>query len=175
MRRLIALDLDGTLLTSSRTISRETAEALRFREEQGDTVVLATGRPVEGIRPQIDFLALPGKIRPVIAFNGALTRDFASGRIISRETISGKDAREIYDTGVRAGSGIHAFSLRRNLIEPAWNKGNPYTGIEMSYNGITAEEADFHKIPDDEEFMKVMFAAEPEIIDAFVKTPRLRI
>ena len=46
MRRLIALDLDGTLLTSSRTISRETAEALRFREEQGDTVVLATGRPV---------------------------------------------------------------------------------------------------------------------------------
>lgn len=72
---------------------------------------------------------------------------------------------------MRAGSGIHAFSLRRNLIEPAWNKGNPYTGIEMSYNGITAEEADFHKIPDDEEFMKVMFAAEPEIIDAFVKTP----
>ena len=110
MRRLIALDLDGTLLTSSRTISRETAEALRFREEQGDTVVLATGRPVEGIRPQIDFLALPGKIRPVIAFNGALTKDFASGRVISRETLTGKDARELYDIGVKAGSGIHAFS-----------------------------------------------------------------
>ena len=90
MRSLIALDLDGTLLTSSRTISRETAEALRFREEQGDTVVLATGRPVEGIRPQIDFLALPGEIRPVIAFNGALTKDFASGRVISRETLTGK-------------------------------------------------------------------------------------
>ena len=171
MRSLIALDLDGTLLTSSRTISRETAEALRFREEQGDTVVLATGRPVEGIRPQIDFLALPGKIRPVIAFNGALTKDFASGRVISRETLTGKDARELYDIGVKAGSGIHAFSLRRNLIEPSWNEGNPYTGIEMSYNRISAEAADFHKIPDDEEFMKVMFAAEPEIIDAFVKTP----
>ena len=118
MRRLIALDLDGTLLTSSRTISPETAEALRFREEQGDTVVLATGRPVEGIRPQIDFLDLPGEIRPVIAFNGALTKDFASGRVISRETLTGN--------------------------------------------------------PDDEEFMKVMFAAKPEILDAFVKTPEAK-
>lgn len=43
--RLIALDLDGTLLNDEKKISKEDAAAVRRAAEAGYTVMLATGRP----------------------------------------------------------------------------------------------------------------------------------
>ncbi|MEI8198244.1 MAG: HAD hydrolase family protein, partial [Phycisphaerae bacterium] len=43
--KLVALDLDGTLLTSRKTISRRTHTALRKTIDGGVQVVLATARP----------------------------------------------------------------------------------------------------------------------------------
>ena len=45
--KLIALDLDGTLLTSEKKISARNLVALKAAQEQGIKIVLTTGRPLK--------------------------------------------------------------------------------------------------------------------------------
>lgn len=70
--RLIAADLDGTLLDAGRAVSPETRRILDRVRALGVTVVLATGRTYEGVRGIYDHLGLDS---PVITNNGGLVYD----------------------------------------------------------------------------------------------------
>ncbi len=77
--RLIALDLDGTLLTSGKTISPGDRAAVEAAIGRGVLVVPVTGRPAQGV-PQ-EVLDLPG-VRYVISSNGATIRDVIAGETL---------------------------------------------------------------------------------------------
>jgi HAD superfamily hydrolase (TIGR01484 family) len=66
--RLIALDMDGTLLTKSNTISLENQYWIKRAEEAGVAVCLATGRGHDLIVP---FLKQLGLNTPFVAVNGS--------------------------------------------------------------------------------------------------------
>ncbi|SEH96984.1 hypothetical protein SAMN05192559_106170 [Halobacillus karajensis] len=68
-QHLIALDLDGTLLTDEKIISKKTKNTVFNAMEQGHIVVIATGRPH---RASIDFYKELGLNTPMVNFNGAL-------------------------------------------------------------------------------------------------------
>lgn len=70
--RLIATDMDGTLLRSDGTISSRTLAAIRDAHAAGITVVAATGR---GWRSAVPLLAPAGEITTAVCSNGALVRD----------------------------------------------------------------------------------------------------
>ena len=54
--QILALDLDGTLTNSKKEISLPTLEALIDIQKQGKKVVLASGRPTQGVLPLADQL-----------------------------------------------------------------------------------------------------------------------
>ena len=56
MTRLIALDIDGTLLTSDRRIGPETLAALRAAHGRGVKLVLATGRAYRSLQDVMELL-----------------------------------------------------------------------------------------------------------------------
>ncbi|MCJ7822472.1 MAG: HAD hydrolase family protein, partial [Armatimonadetes bacterium] len=58
--RLIALDLDGTLLNDRREISPRDTAALRRFAQSGGLVVLASGRMTANIRPVLDAMGIDG-------------------------------------------------------------------------------------------------------------------
>lgn len=66
---LIAVDLDGTLLTDKKTISDRTKQALQQAIKQGHKVVISTGRPFRSSESYYRELALD---TPIVNFNGAL-------------------------------------------------------------------------------------------------------
>ncbi len=68
-RHLIALDLDGTLLTDEKTISERTKNTVLEAIAQGHVVCIATGRPH---RASIDYYNEMGLNTPMVNFNGAL-------------------------------------------------------------------------------------------------------
>ena len=70
LKKLIALDLDGTLLTREKTISPRTKAALQKVIADGHHVVIATGRPAHASMPYYEELGLN---TPMVNFNGALT------------------------------------------------------------------------------------------------------
>ncbi len=79
--RLIAIDMDGTLLPSSgAAISRRNAQALRAAQQAGITVVIATGRRVAYTAPLLADLGLRADT-PIIASNGAVVHTL-SGQIL---------------------------------------------------------------------------------------------
>ena len=69
-KKLIALDLDGTLLRPDGTISEFTQKTIKDVQNKGHQVVIATGRPY---RMAIDHYKTLGLETPLITFNGSLT------------------------------------------------------------------------------------------------------
>jgi hypothetical protein len=70
--RLVAIDLDGTLLNSSKLISDQTIEALQCLPERGVRVVIASARPPRSVRHIYQMLRLDTL---QINYNGALIWD----------------------------------------------------------------------------------------------------
>lgn len=68
--KLVALDVDGTLLTDDHRLTRKTREAVRAVHEQGARIVLCTGRGAVSTLPLLDELGLDGI---VITHNGGAT------------------------------------------------------------------------------------------------------
>lgn len=69
-KKIIAIDLDGTLLRSDHTISDYTVNTIQKIQDKGHTVIIATGRPYRTAFPYYRQLGLN---TPMINFNGALT------------------------------------------------------------------------------------------------------
>ncbi len=96
MIKLLALDLDGTLLNSSGEISRKNLEAIRQAEKRGVLVTIATGRRFRDALP----VALQLKLNaPLISHNGALVKYAQNLEIVAVSLISQKIVREILRVG----------------------------------------------------------------------------
>ena len=93
--RLIALDLDGTLLNSGMKVSEANQEALRKAVESGAKVVLATSRWFGLAKRTADRLGLD---TPIICSNGAEAR-YPDGREIFHLPLDAEAAREIVTWG----------------------------------------------------------------------------
>lgn len=81
-RALIAIDLDGTLLTPDYRLLPYTKETLRHLEEDGATIVLSSGRPPRNILPYYEEIGLKS---PIIAYNGHLLYNPSDPSFIRRE------------------------------------------------------------------------------------------
>lgn len=90
--KLIALDLDGTLLTSGKTLSARNAEALARAAEKGIHIVPTTGRFYSGMPEAIRSLCC---LRYVITINGAAIYDAAAQRDIANVNLPLLQAVEI--------------------------------------------------------------------------------
>ncbi|SCM77474.1 Pyridoxal phosphate phosphatase YbhA [uncultured Pleomorphomonas sp.] len=90
--RMIALDLDGTVLDPEGRIRPKTIAALQAAGAHGLEVVLVTGRHHSVTRPYYEELGLSG---PAICCNGTYVYDFAAGRIVNGEPFDHDDARRV--------------------------------------------------------------------------------
>lgn len=90
--KLIAFDLDGTILTSDKKISERSIEALKQASEKGIHIVPATGRSYYEI-PQI--IREQFFVRYVIALNGAEIYDSQMKKVLHRAEMSAEQALKI--------------------------------------------------------------------------------
>lgn len=99
--RMIALDLDGTLLTREKELTERTRAVLEKAIRQGVTVLVATGRPFEGVPKELK--TFPG-MRYALTANGARILDVEKDELLYENPvplqIAGKvlDVYERYDT-----------------------------------------------------------------------------
>lgn len=88
--RAVFIDMDGTLLTSSNTISRRNMEAIYRLMNQGIKVFLATGRHYEVTAPYHKEIGLA---TPMICLNGAAIHDPGTGRALQMKTVQLNEER----------------------------------------------------------------------------------
>jgi Cof subfamily protein (haloacid dehalogenase superfamily) len=88
--RALFIDMDGTLLTASNTISQRNLEAIYRLINQGVKVFLATGRHYEVTAPYHKEIGLR---TPMICLNGASIHDAMTGKAIQKRTVSINEER----------------------------------------------------------------------------------
>ena len=170
MYKLIALDMDGTLLNSEKQITDRTKKALSEARAQGVKIVLATGRPLAGLKAPLEELDLIHENEYVLSFNGALIVDVKTGNIISKCILQGKDYKDLFKLSQELGVHCQAFSVRHGLVT---NETSQYTEHEAHINKININIINpLTDITDEEDIVKVMFIDPPEILDsAIAKIP----
>jgi Cof subfamily protein (haloacid dehalogenase superfamily) len=108
--RLVAIDMDGTLLRSfSTSLSVRNANALLSAQEAGIVVAIATGRRVAYTAPLLDRLGLRADT-PLVTSNGAVVRTL-SGELIDRCQMDSRVARGI--CGLLKSYGVMVFTFDR--------------------------------------------------------------
>ena len=77
--RLLALDVDGTLLDPDGELRDTVRQAIMAAQQTGLRVILCTGRRFRSARPWAQELQLDG---PIVVHNGALVKDVASAETL---------------------------------------------------------------------------------------------
>lgn len=88
MIKLIAIDLDGTLLKDDKTISDRNKEILTKAKNQGTKVVLCTGRPLLAVESYLDRLELRDEGDYSITFNGGSVQKNDTGEALLSFSLS---------------------------------------------------------------------------------------
>ena len=153
MIKLVTIDLDGTLFDNLKNVSEENKIAISKCKSLGVKIVIATGRPISGVKPLLDLLGLNTKDDYVILYNGAKIINCNTYEEIYSSNISGKDVKKLYMESKKLNVFFHAFRSNGELITPL---SNQYTDVEANINHIKDNYHDIVSLKDDELFLKAM-------------------
>jgi Cof subfamily protein (haloacid dehalogenase superfamily) len=120
--RLVASDLDGTLLRPDETVSERTRRAVAAARDAGITVVLVSGRPPRNIGPLAERVGVGGI---AICANGAVIWDLDSGTMVDSSPLAAEVATRLIHTLREAIPGaLFAVELEDGFgREPGWSDG----------------------------------------------------
>ncbi len=88
IKYIIAIDLDGTLLTDSKKITPKTVDFLKKLNNEGHCIVIASGRPLRACIKYQEQLEVRA---PIICYNGALVIDPHNNKIKKRIVTLNRD------------------------------------------------------------------------------------
>ncbi|PTR41894.1 hypothetical protein C8K38_11158 [Rhodococcus sp. OK611] len=158
--RLVATDLDGTLLRSDRTISRRTAAAMAAAGESGIEIVWATARA----RHSVHELALDCGFRGrAICANGAVVLDLADGSALVTATTS-------ITTDAATTAMVRVRSLMPGVVFA--NVGPTSFVAEPEYAAL-CEFADHHRHPHEMALSELLPALDEPMVKIVVRHPEV--
>lgn len=152
--KLIATDLDGTLLNSEHSISSFTTEILKELDRRGIKVVVATGRSYSSLKPRVHILGLE---HPIICYNGAMIRDGRDDSIIQHTTLTDEISSELIKIAREYNLHFHGF------LEGEFHYENvsKYSRYYQDLSGLDGMQIDFDELHN-RQFTKAMYIGEPE-------------
>lgn len=165
--KLIALDIDGTLINSSHQLTEGVKESIRRAKEKGVKVVLCTGRPLKGVEKFLDELNLKESGDYAATFNGALVQDTFTKNPVSHLTLGYNDLVDLYNLSLELGSRSHFYDTKTVYT---FNKDiSDYTILECYLTGAHLNSTTLEEVPKDIAMSKFMMIDHPEIIDECIK------
>lgn len=167
MYKLIALDMDGTLLNSRKEITAKVKEAIARAKAKNVKVVLCTGRPLSGVKDFLEELNLREAGDFVVTYNGALVQAADTEATIFHKTLSAADIRQHLELGKAEGIRSHFLDLDGMYTVNA--NISDYTVLDayLTKSSLTYVEDSFVKEP--RLFTKLMYSDHPHLIDELEK------
>lgn len=130
--RLIASDMDDTLLNSNTKITERTAEAIHKVIKKGIIFLIATGRMYVSVKPFADALGLDV---PLVTYNGALVKGSKSGKVYYEHPLKLETALELLAYCKEKGYYIQSYQGDELWVKEATVFSAEYTRI----SGIPAK------------------------------------
>lgn len=95
MIKLIAIDLDDTLLDTNKDISNDNILSINYAIKQGVRIVIASGRPFFRVQPILKQLQLDNDDNYAISYNGAYISNGTNTKIIKKDVLNNQDINAI--------------------------------------------------------------------------------
>lgn len=163
---IIALDIDGTLVNSQKQITDRTYDTLINLQKSGKKVVLASGRPIQGIMPYAEKLKLSKYGGYVLAYNGGCVYDVAQDEKVFSKDFPLECIPEICD--IIKDTGVTVNTYENDLIISG-NRINKYSYIERDIIKLDMKFVDDFASYVNFPINKLLLAGEPEEIVALEK------
>ncbi|WP_329905336.1 Cof-type HAD-IIB family hydrolase [Porphyromonas pogonae] len=130
--KIIALDVDGTLVTSDGVLAERDKNALiRIQEESGMRIILASGRPPQGLKALANDLKLDEYSGYILPFNGGQVINCRTKKVISENTLSKEVVAELYEMSKEHGLTILTYGSKGIISE---NPEDPFLQEEARLN-----------------------------------------
>lgn len=155
--RLIAVDLDDSLLGIDSKISRANKDALFAARDKGVHVTIATGRMLDSAMPFIKEMKVD---IPVITYQGAFIKDIQTGETLVRKSVPMDYVHDIIDECKKRALHLQVYNESTYFFE----QDNEYSQYYHRMSGIKGQEAGDLKQFLEEEPMKLLIIAEPPVI-----------
>lgn len=146
MYKLIAVDVDGTLLNSAGILTEETKKAITACVERGVIFSISSGRPIQGVEYLNKMLGLD---LPFITYNGAMVVMGKSKEILYEQKLSSQNAKNIIELGKKFDTTIMVWMENKLYTNELNDRTNKYKEIakvepiliddvdELIKNGVT--------------------------------------
>lgn len=131
MIRLLALDLDGTVIDDSLTISPAVRTAVQNAAALGVHITLATGRMFRATLPYARELGVRG---PIVCYQGAGVFDTESGDVLYQEPVPNAVVMRVYERAKRDGFHVQMYKNDRFYVE----EDNDYAAFYARLAGTAA-------------------------------------
>jgi Cof subfamily protein (haloacid dehalogenase superfamily) len=163
MIKLVALDMDGTLLNERQELGPAVAETIRQVRARGVRVVLATGRPLPGVMNFLPELNLVSDDDYAIPYNGALVQKTASQKVLIEHSLSYADYLRLYAQAAKFGLTMIAEDQSAMYTDaPLLTHRELFEAVDTN---MAVKFAGPQQIARDIEFSKIMFFADKPLLD----------
>ena len=137
--KVLALDIDGTLTNSEKRITERTRIAIEEAAKLGVKIVIASGRPVQGIKAFADELKLKELDGYILSFNGGRLISCRTGEIIHDVKLPLQYLPEIYALSKQYGVNLMSYEGDDIITEEPFDR---YLAIEARINGLGVRKVD---------------------------------
>ncbi|KRK36957.1 sugar-phosphatase [Levilactobacillus parabrevis] len=160
--KMIAIDIDGTLLNEKNELAPATIEAVQAAKAQGIKVVLCTGRPLTGVQPYLDALGLSGDDQYAITYNGSVSQT-VSGKMMTNHSLSFDDYIDL--EALARKMQVHFQIETPDFIYTANKDLSGYTIFESYLVRMLIRYREVGEMDRDLTISKAMFVDDPDIIN----------
>jgi len=165
--KLIAIDMDGTLLNSQHQVTLRVKQAIQAARDKGVAIVLATGRPFIGVQRYLIELDLQQEGQYCITNNGALVQQAKTGDCVAEVTLNYDDY--LYFERLARELGVHFQALTKSLLFTPNKDISEFTVHESYLTGIPLRYRAVEEMDKSATFPKVMMIDTPEKLDQAIK------
>lgn len=170
--KLVAIDLDGTLLNSQKLLSQENKAAIKEAKAAGIHIVLCTGRPLRSMKHLLEEADLLDEEDIVITYNGGLIQKAKTGEIINEITLNRDECLDIYQLGQQLNLPVNFIDLDY-VYEPEYPKGAESIYMNASReipkeNALEFIDIAIDNLPNPFKINKIVMSRPTEELDAMI-------
>ncbi len=156
--KALVLDIDGTLTNSDKEITENTKRGILETMKRGHRVILASGRPTQGMRRYATELELALYNGYLLSFNGARIENCKTGEIIYQQILPMGSVEKIYEFAKKVDCGLITY-LGEDII--ALTRIDEYIEFESKITGMKITTGDCESL-ENQKLNKMLISAPPE-------------
>lgn len=160
--KLIAIDLDATLLNSHHQVTDAVKNAIQLAKEKGVHIVLASGRPYSGIAPFLQQLELDNSHCYCISNNGSVIHKAHNGEHLVEDLLEFADYQ--FFESLSREIGVHMHALADNSIYTANKHIHHYTVVDAYLTNTPLIYCPVEEMDRQLSFTKLMMIDHPEVL-----------